>query len=85
ALESGSQSPLCPTLWRCNKSIEPGLWPDWFCRVQGSYYHHLDDFIRALNGETVGDLPFLLDGLEEQSIAEAEVQSLQLGQFVAFD
>ena len=36
ALESGSQSPVGPTLWRGNQRIEPGLWPDWFSRVQGS-------------------------------------------------
>lgn len=85
ALESGSQSPAGPTLWRGNQRIEPGLWPDWFSRVQGSYYQHLDAFIRALNGETVADLPGLLDGLQAQAIAEAAVQSLQHGQFVAVD
>ncbi|STS80852.1 putative oxidoreductase [Klebsiella pneumoniae] len=57
ALESGSQSPAGPTLWRGNQRIEPGLWPDWFSRVHGSYYQHLDAFIRSLNGETVADLP----------------------------
>ncbi len=85
ALESGSQSPAGPTLWRGNQRIEPGLWPDWFSRVQGSYYQHLDAFIRSLNGETVADLPGLLDGLQAQAIAEAAVQSLQHGQFVAVD
>ena len=85
ALESGSQSPVGPTLWRGNQRIEPGLWPDWFSRVQGSYYQHLDAFIRALNGETVADLPGLVDGLQAQAIAEAAVQSLQRGQFVAVD
>ncbi|HBT4722624.1 Gfo/Idh/MocA family oxidoreductase [Klebsiella quasipneumoniae subsp. similipneumoniae] len=85
ALESGSQSPAGPTLWRGNQRIEPGLWPDWFSRVQGSYYQHLDAFIRALNGETVADLPGLVDGLQAQAIAEAAVQSLQRGQFVAVD
>lgn len=69
ALESGSQSPVGPTLWRGNQRIEPGLWPDWFSRVQGSYYQHLDAFIRALNGETVADLPGLVDGL--QAVAES--------------
>lgn len=85
ALESGSQSPAGPTLWRGNQRIEPGLWPDWFSRVQGSYYQHLDAFIRSLNGETVADLPGLMDGLQAQAIAEAAVQSLQRGQFVAVD
>ena len=85
ALESGSQSPAGPTLWRGNQRIEPGLWPDWFSRVQGSYYQHLDAFIRSLNGETVADLPGLLDGLQAQAIAEAAVQSLQHGPFVAVD
>ena len=51
----------------------------------GSYYQHLDAFIRSLNGETVADLPGLLDGLQAQAIAEAAVQSLQHGQFVAVD
>jgi myo-inositol 2-dehydrogenase/D-chiro-inositol 1-dehydrogenase len=51
----------------------------------GSYYQHLDAFIRALNGETVADLPGLVDGLQAQAIAEAAVQSLQRGQFVAVD
>ncbi|MFH7099268.1 oxidoreductase, partial [Klebsiella pneumoniae] len=37
ALESGSQSPAGPTLWRGNQRIEPGLWPDWVSRAQGSY------------------------------------------------
>ena len=80
ALESGSQSPAGPTLWRGNQRIEPGLWPDWFSRVQGSYYQHLDAFIRSLNGETVADLPGLLDGLQAQAIAE-ETQS-RLDEFV---
>lgn len=72
ALESGSQSPAGPTLWRGNQRIEPGLWPDWFSRVQGSYYQHLDAFIRSLNGETVADLPGLLDACRRRPLPKRQ-------------
>lgn len=85
ALESGSQSPQGAILWRGNQRIQPGLWGDWFSRVQNTYYRHLDAFVRHLAGESVPDLPGLLDGLQAQAIAEAAVTSLRTGQFVAVE
>ncbi|OJT39397.1 Gfo/Idh/MocA family oxidoreductase [Serratia plymuthica] len=85
ALESGSQSPQGAILWRGNQRIQPGLWGDWFSRVQDTYYRHLDAFVRHLAGESVPDLPGLLDGLQAQAIAEAAVTSLRTGQFVAVE
>lgn len=85
ALESGSQSPQGATLWCGNQRIQPGLWGDWFSRVQDTYYRHLDAFVRHLAGESVPDLPGLLDGLQAQAIAEAAVTSLRTGQFVAVE
>ncbi|MBA7845920.1 Gfo/Idh/MocA family oxidoreductase [Klebsiella sp. RHBSTW-00484] len=81
-VESGSQTSRGVTLWQGDRCIQPGLYPDWFSRVEGSYYQHLDAFVRSLRGENVPDLPGLLDGLQAQAIAEAAVNSLQHGQFV---
>lgn len=81
-LESGSQSPQGATLWQGNQRIQPGLWGDWFSRVQETYYAHLDAFVRHLSGEFVPDLPGLMDGLQAQAIAEAAVTSLKTGEFV---
>ncbi|PKH26709.1 oxidoreductase [Enterobacterales bacterium CwR94] len=85
ALESGSQSPQGATLWRGNQRIQAGLWPDWFSRVQETYYAHLDAFVRHLAGESIPDLPGLLDGLQAQAIAEAAVTSLKWGEFVSVE
>ena len=84
-LESGSQTTRGVTLWQGERRIQPGLYPDWFSRVEGSYYAHLDAFVRSLGGEEVADLPWLLDGLRAQAIAEAAVLSLQQGQFVSVE
>lgn len=84
-LESGSQTTRGVTLWQGERRIQPGLYPDWFSRVEGSYYAHLDAFVRSLGGEEVADLPGLLDGLRAQAIAEAAVLSLQQGQFVSVE
>ncbi|MDU7869445.1 MAG: Gfo/Idh/MocA family oxidoreductase, partial [Pantoea sp.] len=84
-LESGSQTTRGVTLWQGERRIQPGLYPDWFSRVEGSYYAHLDAFVRSLGGEAVADLPGLLDGLRAQAIAEAAVLSLQQGQFVSVE
>lgn len=73
---------------RCGResaAFSPGLYPDWFSRVEGSYYAHLDAFVCSLGGEEVADLPGLLDGLRAQAIAEAAVLSLQQGQFVSVE
>lgn len=74
--ESGSQSPQGMTLYQGNTIARPGLYPDWFSRVQATYYQHLDAFVRYLHGEAVADLPGLLDGIQAQAIAEAAVKSL---------
>ncbi len=84
-IESGSQAARGVTLWQGARCIQPGLYPDWFSRVEGSYYAHLDAFVRSLGGEAVPDLPGLLDGLRAQAIAEAAVLSLRQGQFVSFE
>lgn len=84
-IESGSQASRGVTLWQGARCIQPGLYPDWFSRVEGSYYAHLDAFVRSLGGEAVPDLPGLLDGLRAQAIAEAAVLSLRQGQFVSVE
>ena len=84
-IESGSQAARGVTLWQGARCIQPGLYPDWFSRVEGSYYAHLDAFVRSLGGEAVPDLPGLLDGLRAQAIAEAAVLSLRQGQFVSVE
>ncbi|HDH0668675.1 TPA: oxidoreductase, partial [Klebsiella michiganensis] len=84
-IESGSQASRGVTLWQGARCIQPGLYPDWFSRVEGSYYAHLDAFVRSLGGEAVTDLPGLLDGLRAQAIAEAAVLSLRQGQFVSVE
>lgn len=84
-IESGSQASRGVTLWQGARCIQPGLYPDWFSRVEGSYYAHLDAFVRSLGGEAVPDLPGLLDGLRAQAIAEAAVLSLRQGQFVCVE
>ena len=84
-IESGSQASRGVTLWQGARCIQPGLHPDWFSRVEGSYYAHLDAFVRSLGGEAVPDLPGLLDGLRAQAIAEAAVLSLRQGQFVSVE
>ncbi|WP_219541950.1 Gfo/Idh/MocA family oxidoreductase [Klebsiella michiganensis] len=84
-IESGSQASRGVTLWQGAHCIQPGLYPDWFSRVEGSYYAHLDAFVRSLGGEAVPDLPGLLDGLRAQAIAEAAVLSLRQGQFVSVE
>lgn len=85
ALESGSQSPQGVTRWHDNQRIQPGLWGDWFSRIEATYFWHLDAFVRHLAGESVASLPGLLDGLQAQAIAEAAVTSLRTGQFVAVE
>lgn len=80
-LESGSQCTQGVTLYQGNTLAKPGLYPDWFSRVQATYYHHLDAFVRYLRGEKVADLPGLLDGIQAQAIAEAAVKSLQTRTF----
>ncbi|HCI2371256.1 TPA: oxidoreductase, partial [Klebsiella oxytoca] len=84
-LESGSQASRGVTLWQGARCIQPGLYPDWFSRVEESYYAHLDAFVRSSGGEEEPDLPGLLDGLRAQAIAEAAVLSLQQGQFVSVE
>lgn len=51
-VESGSQTSRGVTLWQGDRCIQPGLYPDWFSRVEGSYYQHLDAFVRSLRGKT---------------------------------
>lgn len=83
--ESGSQSPPGMTLYQGKVIIKQGLYADWFSRVQGTYYRHLDAFVRSLNGEDVADLPGLLDGIQAQAIAEAATKSLTTGMFCPVD
>ncbi|WP_145339693.1 Gfo/Idh/MocA family oxidoreductase [Pantoea sp. PSNIH1] len=83
--ESGSQSPPGMTLFQGKAIIRQGLYADWFSRVQGTYYQHLDAFVRYLNGEEVTDLPGLLDGIRAQAIAEAATKSLATGMFCPVD
>ncbi|MBD9554379.1 Gfo/Idh/MocA family oxidoreductase [Pantoea sp. PNT01] len=80
-LESASQPQRGVSCYQSAQILQPGLLPDWFSRVQPTYYAHLDAFIRSLNGEQIDDLPNLEDGLKAQAIAEAAVISLAEGRF----
>lgn len=81
-LASEPQSLRGATLYQADGITQPGLFPDWFSRVRDTWYAHLDAFLRQLGGETVADLPGLMDGLQAQAIAEAACESLTSGRFV---
>ncbi|WP_343552264.1 Gfo/Idh/MocA family oxidoreductase [Pantoea sp.] len=84
-LASESQSTRGATLYQGNGITQPGLYADWFSRVQTTYYSHLDAFVRHIKGEQVDGLPGLIDGLRAQAIAEAAQLSLVRGEFVAVE
>lgn len=84
-LESASQPQRGVSCYQGAQIQQPGLLPDWFSRVQPTYYAHLDAFIRSLNGEQIDDLPGLEDGLKAQAIAEAAVISLAERRFCAVE
>lgn len=81
-LASESQAVRGATLYQGQHIRQPGLYADWFSRVQETYYSHLDAFVRHLGGEKVTGLPGLIDGLRAQAIAEAAQLSLTRGEFV---
>lgn len=81
-LASESQAVRGATLYQGQHIRQPGLYADWFSRVQETYYSHLDAFVRHLGGEKVAGLPGLIDGLRAQAIAEAAQLSLTRGEFV---
>lgn len=81
-LASESQAVRGATLYQGQHIRQPGLYADWFSRVQETYYSHLDAFVRHLGGENVAGLPGLIDGLRAQAIAEAAQLSLTRGEFV---
>ncbi|ERH64434.1 oxidoreductase [Pantoea dispersa EGD-AAK13] len=81
-LASESQAVRGATLYQGQHIRQPGLYADWFSRVQETYYRHLDAFVRHLGGENVAGLPGLIDGLRAQAIAEAAQLSLTRGEFV---
>ncbi|MBU6519188.1 Gfo/Idh/MocA family oxidoreductase [Pantoea sp. B270] len=81
-LASESQAVHGATLYQGQHIRQPGLYADWFSRVQETYYSHLDAFVRHLGGEKVAGLPGLIDGLRAQAIAEAAQLSLTRGEFV---
>lgn len=81
-LASESQVVRGATLYQGQHIRQPGLYADWFSRVQETYYSHLDAFVRHLGGEKVAGLPGLIDGLRAQAIAEAAQLSLTRGEFV---
>lgn len=80
-LVSESQAERGATLYQAHGITRPGLYADWFSRVQATYYSHLDAFVRHMRGEPVADLPGLIDGLRAQAVAEAAQRSLTLGEF----
>ncbi|UXO68065.1 Gfo/Idh/MocA family oxidoreductase [Pantoea dispersa] len=81
-LASESQAVRGATLYQGQHIRQPGLYADWFSRVQETYYSQLDAFVRHLGGEKVAGLPGLIDGLRAQAIAEAAQLSLTRGEFV---
>ena len=84
-VESGRQTPPGVTLWQGDSQRRPGLWPDWFSRIEDSWYYHLDAFVSVIQGNAEEDLPGLLDGLQAQAIAEAAVNALASQRFCAVE
>ncbi|HEY8286479.1 MAG TPA: Gfo/Idh/MocA family oxidoreductase [Chloroflexota bacterium] len=61
-----------------NTIVDDGMHPGWFERMEESYVHALDAFVRALRlGEA--PKPSLDDGLKAQIIADAASESLRTG------
>ena len=67
------------TLYQGEKIVSDGLHPGWFERMEPTFYHALDAFIKAVRGEKT-EYPTLWDGLMAQVIAEAAVDSLKTNQ-----
>jgi myo-inositol 2-dehydrogenase/D-chiro-inositol 1-dehydrogenase len=61
-----------------DRIVEDGFYPGWFERIEASYFHALDAFVRAVQSGTAPS-PSLEDGLKAQIIAEAATQSLRSG------
>src|SRR5687767_14770659 len=66
-------------LYKGDSVVSDGLHPGWFERMEPTFYHALDSFIKAVQGEA-GVYPNLRDGLMAQMIAEAAVESLHTNQ-----
>ncbi|MGH2409198.1 MAG: Gfo/Idh/MocA family protein, partial [Chloroflexota bacterium] len=58
--------------------VEDGMHPGWFERMEASYVHALDAFVRALRSGEAPE-PSLDDGLKAQIIADAASASLRTG------
>lgn len=67
------------SLYKGESVISDGMYPGWFERMEPTFYHALDSFIKAVQGEA-GEYPNLRDGLMAQMIAEAAVESLHTNQ-----
>src|SRR5688572_27462668 len=67
------------SLYKGESVISDGMYPGWFERMEPTFYHALDSFIKAVQGEA-GVYPNLRDGLMAQMIAEAAVESLHTNQ-----
>ena len=64
------------TFYKGESVISDGMHPGWFERMEPTFYHALDAFIKALEGEET-EYPNLMDGLKAQMIAEAAIESLR--------
>ncbi|HXT34382.1 MAG TPA: Gfo/Idh/MocA family oxidoreductase [Chloroflexota bacterium] len=64
--------------YRGDAVVDDGMHRGWFERMEGSYVHALDAFVRALRSGEAPE-PSLDDGLKAQIIAEAASESLGTG------
>ena len=82
--ESRRQRVSDVSLYKGRSVVEAGMHPDWFDRVEETYYAALDAFVRVLEGENLA-LPSLADALAAQTIADVGTRSLQSGTPVRLD
>jgi myo-inositol 2-dehydrogenase/D-chiro-inositol 1-dehydrogenase len=77
-VESRRQNFRGMSVYKGRKIIEDGLHPNWFERIEQSYYQALDAFIGAVT-QGIAPSPSLEDGLKAQLLADQATDSLKTG------
>src|SRR5215471_11394687 len=77
--ESTRQSLRGLALYKGCRILRDGLHPGWFERIEQSYYHAIDAFLKSIAKGTPPS-PSLEDGLKAQLIADKATDSIKTGQ-----
>jgi myo-inositol 2-dehydrogenase/D-chiro-inositol 1-dehydrogenase len=77
-VESRRQNFRGMSVYKGRKIIEDGLHPNWFERIEQSYYQALDAFVGAVV-QGIAPSPSLEDGLKAQLLADQATDSLKTG------